>query len=146
MPRDASALERFACTVPGNPGDAAVNGWKRPVIRRGKGGKPKPSATQCTAFKRWKARAALAFRAAARGRQFSEGPLTATVRAYWPRIARQGAAKGLAFGDVDAVAKAALDALEAAGVVEDDAQIVEVHLSKSYCAVEPRIEIEVVRA
>ena len=134
-------LTRFACTVTGNPGAAKVNGWKTPILIG-----RSIRIVEGKSYRGWKKRAAVTFRLAASGRQFDDGPLRATITAYWPRQAKTGAAKGLAFGDVDAVAKAALDALEAAGVVEDDAQIVEVHLSKSYSAAEPRIEVEVMRA
>jgi Holliday junction resolvase RusA-like endonuclease len=135
------SLATFWASVPGNPGDAKVNGWKTPI----KVGKT-TRMIEGKRYRVWKDRASLAFRARAQGRKFDRGPLRASVIAYWPRMTKQGAASGLAFGDVDAVAKAVLDALEAAGVVETDAQIVDVYLSKSYSADEPRIEVEVMRA
>jgi len=137
-------LTELTVTIPGNPGDAAVNGWKQPT-------KPRPGATsvrmvKSKRYRTWTTAAARVCRAEAHGRSFSPGPLEATIVAHWPRQHRQGPASGLPFGDVDAVAKATLDALEAAGVLGDDAQVVELRLVKRYDAEWPRIVIEVRRA
>jgi Holliday junction resolvase RusA-like endonuclease len=75
-----------------------------------------------------------------------DGPLAVTVSAYWLTCNRTGAAADIARGDVDAVAKACLDALEHAGVLTDDAQVVSLTCAKAHDRRDPRIEIEVRRA
>lgn len=142
-----SVLTEFVAVVEGNPGDAKVNGWKVPVVRsRKKGGLGGITMIEGAEYRRWKQRAALVFRAAAAGRSFGPGPVSVAIVAYWPRKHRQGPAVGLVLGDVDAVAKAVLDALESAGVLADDAQATRLGCAKAYDKRRPRIEVKVVRA
>ena len=72
-----------------------------------------------------------------------EGHVHVRGRVFWKRMHRQGPAAGLAFGDVDAVVKASLDALEKAGVILSDAQAVATSFTKHYDKERPRIELEV---
>ena len=71
------------------------------------------------------------------------GPVVVEVRSYWQRRHRQGAAAGLAMGDVDAPAKSVLDALQAAGVLDDDASVRRLICEKDVDKDRPRIEVEV---
>jgi Holliday junction resolvase RusA-like endonuclease len=70
-----------------------------------------------------------------------EGPVAIELAVFWPRKHRQGPAKGLALGDVDAPAKAVLDALESAGILADDAQVDHLAITKAVDRDDPRIEI-----
>lgn len=137
----STELTRFSVTIEGNPGAASANKRLRPVMRKGK-----PAQVTRSRAKTWTGGAVLAMRAKARGGSFAPGPLVATITAYWPRLRRVGPAKDLALGDVDAVVKDCLDALEKSGVVGDDGQVTTVVLRKCYGPTRPRVEIEVVRA
>jgi Holliday junction resolvase RusA-like endonuclease len=69
------------------------------------------------------------------------GPVRACVTSYWPRMHRKGPADGQPVGDVDAVLKCTLDALQLANVVQDDAQIDVLVARKRYGGDEQRIEV-----
>lgn len=156
----------YRVTISGNPGDAAVNNRTRPVVRRGKGGgRGHASMVLTDEYRGWKERAVAVMLAAVashpeRGSllDFREGPLEVSVVAYWPRRHKIGPAKGLPFGDVDAVSKACLDALgkpepakgrkpekPGAYVITDDSQVMYAPPTKAYDKKNPRIEIEVRR-
>lgn len=135
-------MTEFHCTILGNPGDASVNKWKDPVVRRGKNGRVHAGATEGKRYRAWKERASIKFRRV-RGNGFGDGPLQVAIVAYWPRKHRKGPAEELPLGDVDAVAKAVLDALEDAGVIANDAQVVRLGLAKAYSKKSPRIEVKV---
>jgi Holliday junction resolvase RusA-like endonuclease len=79
-----------------------------------------------------KAYAAQCLRVQWAGREPLQGPLSVLIVEEWPRLHRQGPAYGLPLGDLDAPLKGILDALEAAGVVGDDAQVVELRVSKRH--------------
>lgn len=136
-----ATVERFVCSIPGNPGEARINRWTRSV-RTATGVR----VVKREEYRRWSARASMIARVAASGLDLGDGPLHAEIVAYWPRVTRSGAAAGLAFGDVDATAKAVLDALEDAGVIRDDGQIETLTLRKAHSPKAPRIDVEVWRA
>lgn len=128
----------IAVVVHGPPGPAKVNTRAAPTIRRGR-----PSMRPENAYERWRAKAIAAVRAAIPlPAEPLAGPLQAEIRAYWPRTHRQGPAEGLAVGDVDAVIKAVLDAIQHSGAVADDAQFVLVEARKFSDSKFPRIEFE----
>lgn len=129
--------------IPGNPGDARINGSRRATIVSTPSG-PKPATRPGDAFKRWRNAARLIVRAAWRAAgqlRPIEGVVTLEVRAYWPRLRRTGPALGQPLGDVDAVAKSVLDVLQDAGVLGDDGQVRELVLVSEYDRERPRIEI-----
>jgi len=68
------------------------------------------------------------------------GPVAVSITLNWDRMAHR---YGLAAVDVDAHAKIILDSLEAARVLEDDAQVVELRLRKFVAKDSPGIEVEV---
>lgn len=76
------------------------------------------------------------------------GPVIVTIAVYWARAHRTGPAAGLAFGDVDALAKATLDSLQSAGTIEDDAQVVVCKLTKHVAKnkTQERVEITITEA
>lgn len=133
----SARLVTFSCAVPGNPGAAKVNTRTTPIVVGGRS-----RMISSSNYRAWKRRAALVAQGAAKGQGF--GPLARVlvhIDAYWPRQHRRGAATGLALGDVDAVGKAVLDAMQAAGVLDDDAQVIDLRLRKYVDATKPRIEI-----
>jgi Holliday junction resolvase RusA-like endonuclease len=138
MPTDG---ERLRVTIPGDPGKASANKRLVPTTRNGK-----PAIVARASRKGWSATAITCIRAAARGQAFGPGPLRVSMEIFVPRQHRAGAAAGLGFLDVDAPIKATLDALQRAGAIVDDAQIVEISARKHHDAPAPRIEIEVWRA
>ncbi len=113
---------------------------------RDKYGKPKTSAKymigKSTRYKATMEAMTLAFRQAWDGGPMV-GPVLVRMRTYWGSRHRQGAADGQARGDVDATCKAALDALEDAGVVANDAQVESLIATKHYDPKHPRIEVDV---
>lgn len=69
--------------------------------------------------------------------------LGVAVRSYWPRKHdKDPTLRGLALGDVDSPLKGVLDALQHAGVYDDDTRIVELVALKSYDPDCPRVEVE----
>lgn len=129
-------------TIPGDPSGARINNARRAgVVKRGKK-KGKPTTYRTTPAKRWRATAVLFVRAAwSRRSPGILAPDELEVTTYWRRLRREGPAKGLPLGDVDATCKAVLDVLEAAGVVPDDAVFRRVVLVNAYDKVRPRIEV-----
>lgn len=71
------------------------------------------------------------------------GPVMVDLVTYYDRLHREGPAEGLPFGDVDATVKGVLDALEKAGTIQDDAQVMAATLLKSYDKNNPRVEVVV---
>lgn len=138
-PAAREPLMTYHVTIPGSPGPAKINSRMTPVKR---GGRAK--LVNSKPYRKWKRSAVLVMRAEARGRSFGPGPLRVEVLAFWPRQNRTGPAAGLALGDVDAVAKAVLDALQVAGVIHDDAQVVALGLSKAV-SMKPCIKVVVRR-
>lgn len=132
------ALTLFVAVIEGSPGPAKVNCRTTPLYGTAR-------VILSGPYRKWKIASAAIFRRQAQGRSFAPGPLIATISAYWPRTHRQGPATGLALGDVDAVAKAVLDALQEAGVLLDDAQVVEARLRKAVDSSRPRIEVAISR-
>jgi hypothetical protein len=160
----------YRVTIPGNPGACKVNTRATPIVRKGS-----KHATMILgrSYKSWRALAIACMKRASADHPQSgalpdlrSGPVYIEVNAYWPRQHQQGAAEGLALGDVDAGVKACLDALRkpepakppkpgkkrgtpakpGAWVITDDAQAKRAVLEKHVDADDPRIEIEVRRA
>ena len=132
----------FAVVIEGNPGDAAANRSRR----IGRGGSYKSAR-----LKSFERRAAMAFGQLPRGvgrlmPLLVSGRLRVHVHAYWPRRRHLDGTEALALGDVDAPLKATLDALERAGVFDDDARVVELRARKNWDKARPRIEVEVYAA
>jgi len=69
----------------------------------------------------------------------TRGAWKVTIAAYWPR--QRHLDLDLAMGDCDAPIKAILDALEFAGVIDDDARIVEIEARKFWDKESPRVEV-----
>ena len=110
----------IVATVWGPPGLGKING--RYTLSRGR-------LIKSLDYRTWCGRARAAIKKAAEDR-YLVGPVHVEIAVYWPTQHRTGAAAGLALGDVDALAKAALDSLQAAGVIEDDAQVTRCLLTK----------------
>ena len=128
--------------IPGNPSGARINAARRATIIRRKG-KAIPGTRPDDGAKAWRSLAVLELRT--RWSRLARGPLvgpvTLEVHTHWPRCRRSGPASGLPMGDVDATAKAVLDALQHAGVLADDAQVKRLVLVNRYDAKRPRIEV-----
>lgn len=140
----------FSWTVHCNPGLAAINAAKRATIVRRKG-KSIPSTRPSDKAKAFKARASEALKIA-RVRDphawlnvDSLPQMRIEVTAYWPRCRHLPDTGELAFGDVDAPLKAVLDAMETAGLYDDDCRAVELLARKRYDKDNPRIEVSVFR-
>lgn len=69
----------------------------------------------------------------------TEGAWEIEVAAYWSRLRHLDLQ--FAFGDVDAPLECVLDALQAAGVIDDDVRIVRLTAVKYYDKQNPRLEI-----
>jgi Holliday junction resolvase RusA-like endonuclease len=132
--------ELLRAVIPGDPGPAKVNTRSTP-IRRATGA----TAILSAPYRRWRDIAVLELRAATRGRLDlpHAGLVRVELLTAWPRKHASGPLKGVAFGDVDATGKAALDALEVAGVLYSDAQVIELIARKVWDRANPRIEIVV---
>lgn len=139
--------EVYRVIIPGSPGPAKVNTRTTALAGKGKAARVVLSSD----YRQWRGLAVALMRDAAvrfgwpATKSIRTGSLAVTVDAFWPRKHAKGEAEGLALGDVDAVAKACLDALEHAGVIGDDAQVVELVCRKAHDKSNPRIEIEVRR-
>jgi Holliday junction resolvase RusA-like endonuclease len=155
---NAPAAERerldgcYRVIIPGNPGACRVNARAKPIVRKGS---KHATIILTDGYKSWRSLAIACMRRAAAGPllDLRAGPVEVRVTAYWPSKHAKGEAVGLAFGDVDAVAKACLDALKVstpkkpgAGVITDDSQVVALTCTKAHDKRNPRIEIEVRRA
>jgi Holliday junction resolvase RusA-like endonuclease len=131
-------MSEFRCTIPGSPGNASVNGWRRATVVAGK-----PSTRPGAKYLAWRNLAVPLMRAAMRKRKPFARPCLVLIIAYWPKVYRIGAQAGLPFGDADAVIKAALDAMTHAGVYLDDALVTSVQAEKRHDADRPRVEVSV---
>lgn len=131
---------RFTLTVSINPGDLRVNSaWRVGKDRRGKA-----VIYKSRLYKNARAIVGEAAMLRMVGLLPLSGPLVLSLREFWPRQHREGAAVGLALGDVDGPLKGVLDALEEGGVFADDAQIVRLKdVEKFIDAKNPRIEVSV---
>jgi len=142
MTAEQAASLGVVLTIPGDPSGARINQARRATIVR-KGGRAIPGTRPSTTAKSWAQVATLELRS--QWRQVSRdpliGPVDLEVRTHWPRLRRKGPAAGQPTGDVDATAKAVLDALQRAGVLADDAQVQRLTLVNMYDAQRPRIEV-----
>jgi len=60
---------------------------------------------------------------------------------YWPTVHRKGPLAGLPRGDIDAPVKGTLDALEHAGVYDDDGRVCGLMVLKFHDPVRPRVQV-----
>lgn len=128
-------------TVSINPGDLRINA----AFRVGKDGRGKAVIYKSRLYENARAIVGEAAMLRMVGRPPLSGPLVLSLREFWPRRHREGAAIGLALGDVDGPLKGVLDALEEGDVFADDAQIVRLErIEKFVDAKHPRIEVSVV--
>lgn len=117
-------------TIEVEPGHLAINQAHRPAVRL-QSGKPVPYRRPTTEYKR-------AYKEAVRQLRLVDakkltGPVQLVLSVHWPRQYGKKSPdhmKGLPLGDVDAPIKAVQDALAEAGLLEDDGQIVELHVRK----------------
>lgn len=130
-------------TIPGNPGDGAVNAVWRSVIVPSRAGKP-PSVRvlKSSRGKRFTERAVSSILASS-GTSRPTAEVSVVIRAYWGRRRHLDGADRLAIGDVDAPVKATLDALEASHWLDDDVRVRSLRAEKYYDPASPRIEVEV---
>lgn len=84
---------------------------------------------------------------ACRGRceRFDSGLCSVSMVFYWPTQDHETLGRNAKYprGDVDASIKATLDGLQLAGVIDDDARVVEVRARKAYDRARPRVEITI---
>jgi Holliday junction resolvase RusA-like endonuclease len=69
-----------------------------------------------------------------------EGPIRIKLHFTFNRMIRKGSAVGLPLGDIDGPIKGIFDALADAEVFQDDAQVVQMEVTKAFAA-EPGVEI-----
>lgn len=74
----------------------------------------------------------------------SEGAWEARFAVYWPRMGRQPG-REFPFGDVDAPISAMLDAIQRAGLLDDDTRVVSLAASKFHHARRPGVLLTLVR-
>jgi len=121
---------RLLATIEVEPGHLAINQAHRPAARI-EDGKAIPYRRPSTEYKR-------AYKEAVRQLKLVEadtvtGPVRLVVAVHWPRRYADKSPehmRGLALGDVDAPVKAVCDAIAEAGLIENDGQIVELHVRK----------------
>jgi Holliday junction resolvase RusA-like endonuclease len=128
----------------GNPGLLGINNAKKAVVIGGQArivdvGSVRKSKVAAAAVV-W---AAVLEQSAAAEAIASSGQVSVEIDSYWPRRRALPRAENLALGDVDAPLKLTIDALEAAGVLDDDARVVEVRARKFIDKLNPRIEMRV---
>lgn len=130
----------LAFTIPGSPGNGAVNNRYKNLPGHGRG-----KTTQADKFD-------LLFKLYAGPKMTPASrmiPLCdVVVRSYWPTRKQTGIddlPKGyeLAVGDADSPVKAVMDNLKTIGVYVDDGRVLDVKASKHYDKANPRIEVEV---
>ena len=129
----------YRVVIPGSPGAAKVNTRTTPIVR-GKHARVILSEP----YRAWRDVAVGLMREAVpagRSLPWADGMLEVKVLAFWPKSHRTGPAAGAPLGDVDAVAKACMDALGHAGILDDDAQVMRLICVKSHDKAAPRIEI-----
>ena len=127
----------FAIAVEINPGRLAVNQSLEAVT--GRGGRVMVRKTGRYRTARAIFGEAVMLKIEAEGLAPLVGPLSVTVKAFWPRTIREGPAAGLALGDADAPLKGVLDALEEGGLFGNDAQVVAVTGEKAVAGDRPRV-------
>lgn len=131
-------IDSLRITIPISPGIGRVNG-RFTMRRRGKGGSAFPGKT--ASYQRFVDAVAKHAGAAARSSGVRvRGPASVSVTQWWPE-ARHLDDVDVALGDVDGPLKAILDGLQAGGVLDDDARVVEVHARKRVDRERPRVEI-----
>ena len=135
----------WRATLSANPGWAAQNNARRAFVRG-----RRVSQIKSADRRKWEAAAAEALSVArlrdpqGAARVASLHFVGVTVTTYWPRRRHLPDASGLiALGDVDATAKAVLDALERADLFDDDSRVLELVCRKRVDPARPRIEAEV---
>jgi Holliday junction resolvase RusA-like endonuclease len=129
----------LSVVIAGNPGDGGANQAMR-AIPGGKGG---VRVIKSKRARDYSSRAQMMIRLATRGRQLPGNTFEVEIRAYWPRQSHLEGCEALALGDVDAPVKSTIDALERAGVFDNDGRVVSVTASKHLDRERPRVELEV---
>ena len=118
-----------------SPGDLRVNNAWRATNHRDSSGMHMYKTPE---YRRAQAKVRAAASAAADGWQL-EGAVHVHITVFCPRLHRKGAAEGLPMLDVDACVKGTLDALEDAGALGNDAQVMLLSSSKVYQPAAPGI-------
>lgn len=129
--------------IPGSPGDLTINSGSWTVYHpRGRGG---PAGIRQSAdYKAAKQSAAMHVKRCllqTGARPIPSGPVAAEVAVFAARRHRTGPASGLGLVDADGPLKGLCDALELAGVIGNDAQIVDVTSRKWHDAQNPGIAV-----
>ena len=133
-----AASMREARSIPGQrvlevrlpgPSGAAINRAKRCGCRG-----TSPYSYSDDSYKEWRRDAAWAVESAVEESKWRTVTTACAVEvvAYWPTLHRRGDADGMPRGDVDAPAKAVLDALQAGGAVSDDTLFTRATLEKAH--------------
>ena len=150
----AARVTVLSFTIPGDPGRCRTNARATPIVREGA---KRPTMILSADYKAWRELAILLMRREAAKHpdqawvaSLREGPVSVYIVTYWPRKHAKGPALGLAFGDVDSVVKACLDAMRepeprrpGAFIISDDSQVGKADLLKRVDVRNPRIEIEI---
>jgi len=112
-----------------NPAELGVNRAYRAAYRPGVG---RVMFFRCSRHRAAQQLVVTAAMEAMVGRAPVAGRVRVELELLFARLHRTGPARGLAVGDVDGPIKAVLDALEEAGVMADDGQVVEVSARKGW--------------
>lgn len=134
----------IALTIPGEP--PRKNSKHEVFVRTGKmHGKQRTIGRRLTAdYKRFCDVVALVWdrvRARERRTKIDAGRWVITVRAFWSR--QRHLDVDLPIGDIDAPCESVLDALQHAGVIDDDVRFVRKVSEKYYDPRYPRVEVEI---
>ena len=77
--------------------------------------------------------------------EITDGVWHCEVRAYWGRKSKRAGCEGVGVGDVDAPLSSILDAIQRAGILDDDVRFVSLTATKHYDKDNPRTEIKLER-
>lgn len=122
-------------------GDAVPQGSKRAIVNRHTG-KPAVIESGGARLRTWRSDVVAAARSAMSGQGPFEGPVTLFVVFHLRRPKRPKNEVPIVRPDVDKLARGLLDALAAAGVFHDDAQVTDLSVRKRYSD-EPRAYVAV---
>jgi Holliday junction resolvase RusA-like endonuclease len=137
LPRaPAPTVDYVELVVAGNP---PLKNWKHRLVVQG--GKPRRyNSPQYSAFVRAVRSAALQ----ARAPRIDSGLWGITIVAWWGRKRHLDGVQSeltVGFGDIDAPIESVLDALQRAGVLDNDARVIELISRNEYMRDDPRVEI-----
>ena len=122
-------------------GDAVPQGSKRAIVNRHTG-KPAVIESGGARLRTWRSDVVAVAREAMNGGGPFEGPVTLFVVFHMRRPKRPKNALPIVRPDADKMVRAILDALQAAGVFHDDAQVTDLSVKKRY-ADHPRAYVAV---